>query len=959
MGEGLTILTKLDPSGFVKGSQRLLSAVRSLNSKVSQVGRNTEKMVSQMANPLKRILPTIIGVGSAYGIISKAVSAFMQQNQELSSRMSSIWTALGNVIGPIITQIIDWVSTAVSYFLSFLKLLGVTGKSASQLSQGAKEANNSAKEMKKTLAGFDELNILNDDNNDNGGGGGSGDQGLKDIDPSEWMKKLADLLKNKMWDEAADMMIDKLNDIIYKIRDKAQEVGEKVGEYMQGIIHTISRVLNETDWKALGEGIGNFFKGLLKEVEGINFGQDLGKLLVSGFTIAFKILDGFLETDGLLGRIGNIVGEAIKGAFDAISEAIEGADAEKIGHNIADFFNNIDWQGIADSMHRMLKDAWDFAVELLHTTLSETDWEEIGSAIGDFFREIDYNKIAEDIKTLLEDAWNAALDLLKGILDDPEGENPLVQGIEALGEAVKKFCQEIPEYAPNLESNLKGISDILGEIVKWGGESFVPKALELIGSALTTLDSALDLVLPGLKELVEVLEKLVDFALEAATSVVNVADGAIEMAEFFTEKHDFDVFDEMQEQLSNLDQAYVRYGDSVRLAGEESDQAKERHQEYVGALKELESGLLSYGEGCENAGEAAEFLRGKIEEMSQQSYDSIDLQDGLTETVEQYVAMLNQQGEAMTSQSETISKMSEDIRAQADSVREMADSETQAAEAVASANETLDEVPGTTDAAAEGYSKVGDETKETSEETQVTTSEMVEILKADWDELGEHITEKATELKENVVQAMEDMRTELESTFSQLASDASTWGSDMMDSFIEGIRSKMPELEQAVSEVAQTTADYMQHSHPKKGPLADDYTWMPDMMDLFVSGIEGNQSKVISAVSNVASGVSDAFNIGNGMNGIQLPMSTAASGAFLPYNVGAQDSMFGSSGEDGFIARISGAIYDAVVTAMSDMQNVSGQRTAILEINGREFFRATYEDQQAVAREHGISLVSK
>ena len=270
-GDGIVLKTGIDLSGFTKGSKQLKSAIKSMSNQMTSFGRQTEKMAQNMVRPFKRLLPMILGVSSVYGILSKAVSSYMSQNEQLSQRMTAIWTALGNVIGPIIEQVISWVSTAISYFLQFLKLIGVTSKSASELSKQTKK---NTQELQRTIAGFDELSVLQKPNN------GDKENPLEDKEMPDWMKNLIDMVKNKEWDAIADLLIGKLNEVIYKIRDKAQEVGEKIGEYLQGIVHVISRVLNETDWKQLGVGIANFFNGLIKEQEGINFGEDLGKLLV-------------------------------------------------------------------------------------------------------------------------------------------------------------------------------------------------------------------------------------------------------------------------------------------------------------------------------------------------------------------------------------------------------------------------------------------------------------------------------------------------------------------------------------------------------------------------------------------------------------------------------------------------------------------------------------------------------
>ena len=465
-GEGIVLPTKIDLSGFTKGTKQLESAIKSLSNKAKSISGNMEKAASKMANPLKRLLPTILGVGSAFGIISKAVSAFMAQNEQLSAKMSSIWTALGNLLGPIITQIIDWVTTAVSYFLSFLKLLGVTGKTASQLSQ---KANQSASELKKTIAGFDELNVLQDNN------GGRGGAGLEDVDPSEWMKKLADLLKNKLWDQAADLIIEKLNEIIYKVRDKAYEVGQKIGEYLQGIIHVISKVLNDTDWKQLGVGIANFFNGLIAEVEGLNFGEDLGKLLVAKFTIAFKILTGFLETLNWE-RLGDILSGVIIGAFNALAEAIEGADFQKIGNGIRDFFLKI--------------------------------WEHKDEIVAAIFG-------------LLEAAWNGAWDLFLGLLGKgTDDELPIVKQFEGLKKAVEDFAEAVNGVLGS------AWNDILKPMLEWAGNVALPGILESITTELERLAGLLN----GEISFGEFIESMT--LVEGVATAVGTAIGGIKLALF-------------------------------------------------------------------------------------------------------------------------------------------------------------------------------------------------------------------------------------------------------------------------------------------------------------------------------------------------------------------------------------------------------------------------------------------
>ena len=57
------------------------------------------------------------------------------------------------------------------------------------------------------------------------------------------------------------------------------------------------------------------------------------------------------------------------------------------------------------------------------------------------------------------------------------------------------------------------------------------------------------------------------------------------------------------------------------------------------------------------------------------------------------------------------------------------------------------------------------------------------------------------------------------------------------------------------------------------------------------------------------------------------------------------------------IEGIKAGVYEAVVSAMAGMSDSKGSGAVVLNVNGREFMRAVYEDGNAVAQEHGVSLI--
>lgn len=84
---------------------------------------------------------------------------------------------------------------------------------------------------------------------------------------------------------------------------------------------------------------------------------------------------------------------------------------------------------------------------------------------------------------------------------------------------------------------------------------------------------------------------------------------------------------------------------------------------------------------------------------------------------------------------------------------------------------------------------------------------------------------------------------------------AKTWGKDLIDNFIGGIKAKWNDLKNTVGQTAQSIKDYLGFSEPEKGPLSNFHTYAPDMMDLFIKGIKDNEGRLRNQIA-------DTFNFG-------------------------------------------------------------------------------------------------
>ena len=85
-----------------------------------------------------------------------------------------------------------------------------------------------------------------------------------------------------------------------------------------------------------------------------------------------------------------------------------------------------------------------------------------------------------------------------------------------------------------------------------------------------------------------------------------------------------------------------------------------------------------------------------------------------------------------------------------------------------------------------------------------------------------------------------------------LASDAFSWGSDIISGIVDGIKSCISWISDACTDVADTIRSYLHFSVPDVGPLTEYESWMPDFMQGLANGIIKSKKVVAKAVSGVA-----------------------------------------------------------------------------------------------------------
>ena len=116
-----------------------------------------------------RMALAVLGIRGAYSLVRRAVNACLQSNEELNNKMTAIWNALGTLMEPVVTAMINAIYKILAYINYFVKALtGIdfiakaNAKAIAKQAAATDKLTKSTREANKALAAFDEMSVLQD-----------------------------------------------------------------------------------------------------------------------------------------------------------------------------------------------------------------------------------------------------------------------------------------------------------------------------------------------------------------------------------------------------------------------------------------------------------------------------------------------------------------------------------------------------------------------------------------------------------------------------------------------------------------------------------------------------------------------------------------------------------------------------------------------------------------------------
>ena len=252
--------------------QKQVADVEKLKSGFNNVGSSIQGAVKHVA----KLALGIFGLRSAYMALRRASSNLASYDKQYATNLEYIRYALTQAIAPVLQWIVRLAATLLGYINAIVQgWFGInlfsrgSAKNFQKMKAGAGGVAKAAKEIKKDLAGFDEINKLTDQS-DTGTSAGAGGGGTPSFDlskmqekPPEWLKRIID---NK------DLILSILAGIVAGLKAIKFGLGGikalGIGVMVAGIVYTIQsllKYLKDPSWENFGkviQGIGIAIVGL-------------------------------------------------------------------------------------------------------------------------------------------------------------------------------------------------------------------------------------------------------------------------------------------------------------------------------------------------------------------------------------------------------------------------------------------------------------------------------------------------------------------------------------------------------------------------------------------------------------------------------------------------------------------------------------------------------------------------
>lgn len=410
--EDKTLFSKSEVLDMEVEVEKLTNSLNKLKAKQQEVDDgNWKKITSSINEANKGITKAVKSVGrwalgvfaieSAYGFVRNMIDTISNSNEQISTDIEYMRFAIASSLQPIIENLISLAYKLLNYINQIsMAWFGVNLFANASVDSFA-NAEKSASKMKKSLAGFDEMNVISDKSSSSKEGTISPSVDLSQMQgeiPSwlQWIKDNKDTVLSFFTGLITALALVKLG------LSGITALG--IGVIVAGILLTIQGIVDfikDPSW----ENFLTILQGISLIVTGIALltGNWMAALIALGVAIVTYLIKNWDKVKEILGVVGTWI-------------------YEKVIEPVADFFVGL-WEGIKKIFSKVgefFKNVFTTAWNNIKNVFSNVKafFSNIFSTIVDVFKTIG-TKIGNVVGSAFKAAINGALSLIEGILNTP------------------------------------------------------------------------------------------------------------------------------------------------------------------------------------------------------------------------------------------------------------------------------------------------------------------------------------------------------------------------------------------------------------------------------------------------------------------------------------------------------------------------------------------------------------
>lgn len=331
---------------------------------------------------------------------NKAISSITSALTQLKNSLASAFDPILQAAAPALTYLISKLVEAISYIGMFTAALSgqkVYKKATSIQEDYAKsldKTSKSAKDAKRQLASFDELNVLSDKSTKKDDGSVDPSQMFEEVPIDTSVTDFVDRLKKAFADgdftELGKIIGEKINDAFQSIKDFIDwdNVGGTITRWVNALCDTINSMVDTIDWDLIGStfasGVNTIVNTMHLLLTGIDW-ENIGKAIATGLNAAIRDIDW--------AKLGQTLGEYFEAKLDVLHGVITNFNwrglGAAIGTALTNAFAAIDWGKAGETLSSYVKGL----LNTFSSAVENFDWRAFGDDIRKFLAGIDWGGV--------------------------------------------------------------------------------------------------------------------------------------------------------------------------------------------------------------------------------------------------------------------------------------------------------------------------------------------------------------------------------------------------------------------------------------------------------------------------------------------------------------------------------------------------------------------------------------